>query len=393
VEIVLRWGDTLLEVIRAEHFALDDVPLVSHGAPIAAPCGIVGPIAYELRAASAVEPLPAPRRDLRALPYLGAAAVVHVAAVMWALSTPAPTPHASVESHRAPHRARIAPAAGVRVEGADDVGHAAQGRGRAMDGDAGARGAPIVQPPAGHIAIANIGETPQLAREVAIERARHAGILGSTQISPDAFASLVGHDPVTSGFDEHSAEAARLDTAGLGGGFGFGRSGFGSGGGGTIGTNSRGTIGTAHSDGTSFGHGWGGRGDMRSPESWSSWQGGDYGSMPNHRFHRPLHDLDICDGAVRELCSVTGALEPAIVRRYVRRNYEKLSYCFEKYQLGHPEEHNRTVVVEMELDTTVQNATVRGQPDEILTCIADTVKAIAFPKGATHATYYLRYHP
>lgn len=392
MEIVLRWGDTLLEVIRADDFALDDTPLVSRGEAIAAPVGAVGPIAYELRAASAVEPLPPPRRDLRALPYLGLAAAVHVAAVMWALSTPTdePEPPANMQTRHGPqHRARIAPAPLVNEQGADDRGHAMQGHARAMDGEVGAIGAPMKTPPAGQIAIANTGELPQLTREQAIEQARHAGIFGSPTRITDSLASLVGHDPVTSGFDEYSATAAREYGKDAGGGFGFARTGFGSGGGGTSGNIGWGTIGMAHSDGTSNGHGFGGRGTIRD-ESWGHGWDGPYIPVP-HIYLRRQH-LQICDGDVRDLCSVTGALDPSMVRRIVRREIAKLSYCFEKYQLGHPKEKNRTVVLEMDIDSTVMNETVRGDAIEITECVGETVKAMQFPKGATHALYYLRYH-
>lgn len=386
----MRWGDTLLEVVRADEFAVDGTPLVAGGEAVAAPAGTVGPISYELRSATAVEPLPAPRGDRRVVPYIAAAAAVHVAAVMCALAIPEVSHRADVAKQATTRRARITAAPSAHEEeGADDRGHAAQGHGRAMDGDAGAIGAPTKTPAAGQITIANTGELPQLSRAEAIERARHAGILGSTRISPDAFASLVGHDPLTSGFDEHSAEAARADGATGGGGFGFSRTGFGTGGGGTSGITGWGTIGTAHSDGTSFGHGWGGRGQTRSDEWSRHWDGGDYAIIPTRNHHYESH-LAMCDGDLRDKCVVDGELAPRVVRHYMKRNSARLEYCFEKDQLERP--GTRTVVVTFVIDTTVQSATAAGAHDDLDTCIADVVRSIEFPKGPTHVAYYLRYH-
>jgi hypothetical protein len=100
----------------------------------------------------------------------------------------------------------------------------------------------------------------------------------------------------------------------MNGGFGYGRSGFGPGGGGTgwgtIGTGRYGTIG--HGSGTGEGYGvGGGRGGMRGRTS----------AVPTVSIGQP---------------SAEGDLDKAIIRRYIKRNIQKIQYCYEKQLLAKP---------------------------------------------------------
>ncbi|MBA3540958.1 MAG: hypothetical protein H0T79_15205, partial [Deltaproteobacteria bacterium] len=142
------------------------------------------------------------------------------------------------------------------------------------------------------------------------------GILGRSQLSGGgAFASLTGTGDITSGFDDANIYGGLLgDEVGeMNGGFGFGRTGFGPGGGGTgwgtIGTGRYGTIG--HGSGTGSGYGTSRRGGMR----------GRSAAVPSVSIGQP---------------AAQGDLDKAIIRRYVKRNIQKLQYCYEKELLNQP---------------------------------------------------------
>jgi hypothetical protein len=334
--------------------------------------------------------LPTPRADRRILPYLAAIAIVHLAIAMAALSLsldPSVTT-TTTDPPRPPRRARIAPAPDVRGRGADDRGRADQGQARAMIGAAGTAGAGSdAARPRGHVMIANTGELPQLSRAEAIERARHAGILGTTLVSADAFASVVGPDALTSGFDAQMAEAALADTAGPSAGFGSSLSGFGGGGGGNAGTIGIGHAGY-HSGGTSSGHGWGGRAPTIVETRWPD-APYDYAPIPHGRLGRARPSIRICDGDLRARCHVEGVLDEAVVRRHVRRRYAQLAYCFERYELAHPAPLREPLELELDVDTQVLAVTATGAPAEVARCVVEAIRGATFPPGATHILYYI----
>src|ERR1044071_4709925 len=87
------------------------------------------------------------------------------------------------------------------------------------------------------------------------------------------------------------------------GGFGFGRAGFGPGGGGT----GWGTIGTGRYGTIGHGRGYG--------------VGGGRGAVPSVSIGQPTH---------------SGDLDKAIIRRYIKRNIQKIQYCYEKELLAAP---------------------------------------------------------
>ena len=400
VEIRLRWGATLVDVLHVERaYTLGDTPLVAHGMIVAPPVGSVGPIAYELAQATRAAPVPRPQADGRLVPYLVVAVAAHVAIAMWALATPAaPSGRADAKLPRPTHRAKLG-AATIEphvVDGRDDRGNANHGTSAAPVGPVGAAGTPLPAPPGGHVAIANTGEEAQLSRAERLEIARHAGILGSPVMSPASFASLLGADKVTSGFDEHSAEAVHHDGEAGGTSFGLGRTGVGPGGGDSNGwTIGYGTIGH-HSDGTSQGHGWGGRGELH-PATWSDegWHGGDYAYVPNHHHLGTSRTrLDLCSGPDRARCSVDGVLDDQVVRRYVRHKLSQLSYCFEKELFQHPDPAPPALALTWSIagDGSVHEVTATGASPQIAGCAADVIRTIEFPKGATEVTYVARFH-
>ncbi|MCX5745331.1 MAG: AgmX/PglI C-terminal domain-containing protein [Proteobacteria bacterium] len=205
----------------------------------------------------------------------------------------------------------------------------------------------IAAPPASPTA------TDQDTRQTAIDHARTAGVLGA---SGDVFKTVEGTGDLASGLDGE-----------LQGGFGYGRAGFGPGGGGAgsgeIGTGRYGTIGAGN--GTGYGVG-GGRGGMR----------GRTALVPTITLETP---------------AVDGSLDRAIIRRYIRRNTQKIQYCYEK-QLLVTSTLTGTVTTQFTIlpDGTVGASTAAGLDPTVAACIAGVIKEIAFPRptsGAVRVSY------
>jgi pSer/pThr/pTyr-binding forkhead associated (FHA) protein len=221
-------------------------------------------------------------------------------------------------------------------------------------------------------------DDPQLARQQAIEQARTAGILGSTALTQGgAFASLTGTGDISSGFDDTNIYGGLLgnEAGEMNGGFGYGRSGFGPGGGGTgwgtIGTGRYGTIG--HGSGTGQGYGvGGGRGGMR----------GRTAAVPTVSIGQP---------------NAQGDLDKAIIRRYIKRNVQKIQYCYEKQLLAKPTLAG-TVQAQFFItpNGTVASSTGSGVDPEVASCVAEVIKNIEFPKpkggGGVQVNYPFIFH-
>jgi hypothetical protein len=220
---------------------------------------------------------------------------------------------------------------------------------------------------------------PQLAREQAIEQARAAGILGSSAITQGgAFASLTGTGDI-SALDDSDIYGGLLgnELGDLNGGFGYGRSGFGPGGGGTgwggtIGTGRYGVIGHGAGTGTGYGVG-GGRGGMR----------GRPGAVPTTSIGQP---------------AANGDLDKAIIRRYIKRNIQKITYCYEKQLLVTPQLAG-TVRVQFFIAHSghVTSAEATGMNREVASCLASVIKAIEFPQpkggGGVQVNYPFTFRP
>jgi hypothetical protein len=222
-------------------------------------------------------------------------------------------------------------------------------------------------------------EDPQLARQQAIEQARNAGILGSTAlVQGGAFASLTGTGDVSSGFDDSNIYGGLLgnEAGEMNGGFGFGRSGFGPGGGGTgwgtIGTGRYGTIGHGSGTGSGYGVG-GGRGGMR----------GRSAAVPTVSIGQP---------------NAQGDLDKAIIRRYIKRNIQKITYCYEKQLLAKPG-LSGTVSTQFFItpNGNVASSSGSGVDPEVANCVADVIKGIEFPKpkggGGVQVNYPFTFRP
>lgn len=260
-------------------------------------------------------------------------------------------------------------------DGKDESG----GTGQAMALDEGKMGKKDSDRAEGQYKMQKTQEDPQLARQQAIDAARTAGILGNTAlVQGGAFASLTGTGDISSGFDDSNIYGGLLgnEAGEMNGGFGYGRSGFGPGGGGTgwgtIGTGRYGTIGHGSGTGSGYGVG-GGRGGMR----------GRTAAVPTVSIGQP---------------NAQGDLDKAIIRRYIKRNIQKITYCYEKQLLAKPGLAG-TVSTQFFItpNGNVASASGSGVDPEVANCVADVIKGIEFPKpkggGGVQVNYPFTFRP
>lgn len=260
-------------------------------------------------------------------------------------------------------------------DGQDESG----GTGTAMALDEGKMGKKDSDRAEGQYKMQKTQEDPQLARQQAIDQARTAGILGNTALTQGgAFASLTGTGDQSSGFDDTNIYGGLLgnEAGEMNGGFGYGRSGFGPGGGGTgwgtIGTGRYGTIGHGSGTGSGYGVG-GGRGGMR----------GRTAAVPTVSIGQP---------------NANGDLDKAIIRRYIKRNIQKITYCYEKQLLAKP---GLSGVVTTQFFITpngnVASSSGSGVDPEVANCVAGVIKNIEFPKpkggGGVQVNYPFTFRP
>jgi hypothetical protein len=198
------------------------------------------------------------------------------------------------------------------------------------------------------------------AARKAVEAARASGLLGSTAlVEGGAFASLTGTGDITGGLDDTDLYGGLLgnDDGEQSGGLGYGRTGLGvaNGGLGTIGTGRYGTIG--HGSGTGSGYGIGG------------------GSA--YRRRRASNAPTVAIGEP----DAQGDLDKQIIRRYIKRDLQKIQYCFEKQLLVRPT-LGGTVMVEFFITPSGEVATSQGTGVDpaVSSCIAGVIKSIVFPK-------------
>jgi hypothetical protein len=79
--------------------------------------------------------------------------------------------------------------------------------------------------------------------------------------------------------------------------------------------------------------------------------------------------------------STVGSLDKAIIRRYIKRNIQKIQYCYEKELLAKPDLAG-TVKAEFFItpDGYVDSSTASGMDDEVASCVAQVIQVIEFPK-------------
>jgi hypothetical protein len=96
--------------------------------------------------------------------------------------------------------------------------------------------------------------------------------------------------------------------------------------------------------------------------------------------------------------SAVGNLDKAIVRRYIKRNIQKLLYCYEKQLLVKPALQG-TVSTQFVIkpDGTVSSSKASGVSPDVSSCIADVIHAIEFPKpkggGVVQVSFPFTFRP
>ncbi|MBA3397465.1 MAG: AgmX/PglI C-terminal domain-containing protein [Deltaproteobacteria bacterium] len=398
LEIETRWpdadGDTLLDITHVDArggFWLADRELVRDGAVTASEHGRVGLVDYTIRRVSrAPRTLPRPEiRDGRAGTYLVISLAVHL--VVWGVAVerhpPEPRP-AWTHATKWPTRVGLhtsAPASKTPPirdddDSPDDTEH---GRGAPMALSEGTAGDARSKRERGHIQIAERAADPALPRAQAIEQAQRAGILSSLDsIAPQGIAALVGTADSASGFDPRDITGPLHGGDGEArGNFGTGYRGAGLGGGcatppcnGLIGVDRYGTL----SNGTTAGDGWGGR-------------GGGAGTLERRRARVPGGPTVILCGR-QSRCVISGDLDKAIIRRYIKRHMTAITYCYEKELIAKPTLHG-TVTAEFLIaaDGHVASSTASGGDAEVGACIAGVISRIEFPRSATGTSTQVRY--
>jgi hypothetical protein len=85
-------------------------------------------------------------------------------------------------------------------------------------------------------------------------------------------------------------------------------------------------------------------------------------------------------------------LDKAIIRRYVKRNIEKITYCYEKELLANPGlEGTVTVNFTLNGNGRVLESKASGVDPTVSSCIAQVVSNIQFPKLADAGIYPIKY--
>jgi hypothetical protein len=220
---------------------------------------------------------------------------------------------------------------------------------------------------------------PELARVQAIEAASTAGVL-SMITSPLAVAA---GGSIASGFDDLDLTGGFIDAGGAGapaGSFGHGRSGAGLGCGGVDGRPCEGiragsyaSIGPAGRPGYDgpFGNGPGGG---PGPRRWNP-------KGPTVSLSPPV------------ACTADDpCIDKELIRRYMKRNLAKISYCYEKELLARPAlEGTVTVNFLLSANGAVTESRATGVDAAVSSCIAGVVGAIKFPRVGDTGVFPIRY--
>ncbi|MFT3691597.1 MAG: AgmX/PglI C-terminal domain-containing protein [Kofleriaceae bacterium] len=94
--------------------------------------------------------------------------------------------------------------------------------------------------------------------------------------------------------------------------------------------------------------------------------------------------------------AVNGDLDKAVIRRYVKRNIQKIQYCYEKELLAN-DKLQGTVTTSFFIDPEgkVTSATGSGVDPHVAECVAGVIKSIEFPKpkgGGVQVNYPFTFH-
>jgi hypothetical protein len=244
----------------------------------------------------------------------------------------------------------------------------------------GASGNPEATQVSGHMEVKLRDNQPRLSndklRDEVIEHAIRDGILGSTLLI-SSIKVLGATSDFASGFDPRDINGSIYGADGEGRGvFGGGTSGLFSGGG--CPQEPCGIIGTRPGYGTIN------LGPAKGP-----WGAGPNGGLP-------LRDHLKAVPYIGTPVTSTPTYDKSIVRRYIRRHLNEISYCYEKQLLAHPNlggEVNATFFIGPK--GAVQTSTGTGFDGEVTSCLAGVIKTIEFPPpgdGGVQVNYPFHFH-
>jgi hypothetical protein len=97
--------------------------------------------------------------------------------------------------------------------------------------------------------------------------------------------------------------------------------------------------------------------------------------------------------------TVRGDLDQAIIRRYIRRNLPKITYCYEKELLAKRPNLGGTLQTQFQIggDGKVKEATAKGVDPDVASCVAGVIKTIEFPApkggGSVQVSYPFELRP
>ncbi|HUQ01367.1 MAG TPA: AgmX/PglI C-terminal domain-containing protein [Kofleriaceae bacterium] len=222
------------------------------------------------------------------------------------------------------------------------------------------------------------GLNEELARKAALEAASSAGVLAA-MTSP---ISVYQGGDISDGLDDLDITGGIIDGDGTGapmGSFGWGVKGQG--------------LGCGTPDGKNC------SGQHVGPYATIGWEGRDYAGPFSQRPGRPGRPGDRVAKVPTVKLSPPIActqdapcLDKEIIRRYVKRNIEKITYCYEKELLAQPGLEG-TVMVNFTLNGNgrVIDSKASGVDPTVSSCIAEVVSSIHFPKVGDDGIYPIKY--
>ncbi|TMQ13238.1 MAG: FHA domain-containing protein [Deltaproteobacteria bacterium] len=337
-----------------------------------------------------VSAVPRPRRhaipllaglESRAAAYFAGSLVVHLA--VWGVLQAMPPDATGISVDLRTDEPTL-----VRLQGTEHNDPPPEALPPGTDSGAPTASAPLQLPPAaagkpdattrGHLQVARADTPPQLAMADAIAGARTAGPLG---VIADALSGpTIDGLPRgrSSGIDAESFNGPLYGGDGEGPGrFGNSLTDLG--------------VGSICGDPPCGPYAVGGYTMPRGPRSF----GTSYG-IPGRGPHMPGHEPILPRVGEPKVTQGAG-YDKTIIRRYIRRNIDKIGYCYDKQLLVHPDLSGAiTVTFFITPSGGVQSSSGSGFDAEIAGCVAGVIQAIEFPKPGdgigVQVTYPFHFH-
>lgn len=333
-----------------------------------------------------VQSVPAPAKTAAAplflqskpLAFIAASAIVHLGAVLFLRNVPSDVDTANgdddtseiiqMRGETASIEDKVEEIIPDMTNGSHEAGQSNETSSRmAMESGKSGTDKPSQNP--GDRKVKDDGVPPSIARQRAIKAAEIAGILGSESFSqPEMFSSITGTADITSQYDDADIYSWR----GPGDG----------------------------DDSGPFGHGPDGTGPGGGGRDWNSMKTGDYktigdgdktgegkcllgkcddgpGDGKQHVVTAPKGDLRIG----KPECKGDAGCDTDIIRRYIKRNSAKISYCYERELLATPSltgTVNTTFMVAP--NGKVTEVTAAGVSKSVSSCVETVIAGIQFPK-------------